>query len=93
MKNNNFNENTLFPVNLQEGKLYECFSYDLNNHTIKDKNQLKELREFLSASINEGWIFKVEKKDEVGLYFFPFKTSTDMVCIPYDLNVEFLEYK
>ena len=60
-------EKVVYPNSLEIGKLYECLNYSFAN-----REDIFELRAFLSGSVNEGWAFKVEKKDDAGVYFYPY---------------------
>lgn len=76
----------LATINLEIGKRYECVEYDL-----LDEPTNMDLREFLATSVNFGYSFTVEKKDEKGVYFYPFADSDEMILLSNDIFAYFEE--
>lgn len=78
-------EEIYYPKDLEVGMMYECTEYDFfgKPHDI-------ELRNFLSFSVNDGYAFKVEKIDDKGVHFIPYKDSVECLVIPYELHAEFV---
>jgi len=72
------------PKELEIGKHYECIEYDFQG-----KEHDFNLREFLSYSVNMAYPVIVERKDENGVYFYPYKDSKEYLFLPFELNAEF----